>query len=250
MKKIVIKFLPWSVLLLLWVFLTETDFIDPLFLSSPSDTFISLLNGMWGDGLFKALCFTIFRALTGFVIASIIGIPLGLLIGGLSKVNEILGNVIDALRSMPATAMFPAFLLIFGIGDSAKIAVVTFVCLWTITIYTSYGIKISSSTRRFLLKIHNVGKWRYFIDGYLFPALPNILGGMRTAISLSLVITVGVEMIVGTKFGLGQTIYIAQTTYNIPLMYASIILSAIGGVLSNKLFLYLSGLVVRWETNN
>jgi ABC-type nitrate/sulfonate/bicarbonate transport system permease component len=70
---------------------------------------------------------------------------------------------------------------------------------------------------------------------------------MRTAVSLALVVTIAIEMIVGTAVGLGQTIYVAQETYRVPVMYAAILLSAAAGVATNGIFSIASRRWVRWE---
>jgi ABC-type nitrate/sulfonate/bicarbonate transport system permease component len=238
--------IPWLCLLLIWAMLTETRIVDPIFLSSPSTTFAALMGGIFSGELIVAVFATLARAISGFLIATLIGVPLGLLIGGLPNVNQFLGSFIDGLRSMPATALFPAFILLFGIGDAAKIAVVTFVCMWTMTIYTAYGVQDSGETRRFLLRLHKVSKLQFLLDGLFFPALPSILGGMRTSLSLTLVITIATEMIVGTTVGLGQTIFNAQILYQIPMMYAAIILSALAGMVLNFLFIAFSSKLVHW----
>lgn len=240
--------LPWVAGVALWAALTETGLVDPLFLAPPGKTAAALWRGLFGSHeLSWALLYTLRRALSGFVIASLLGVPLGLLVGGVPQVDRIFGRTIDGLRSMPATALFPAFLLVFGIGEASKVAVATFVCLWALVIYTAYGVRSSGGTRRHLLRLHGVSAAQIFFDGLFYPALPSILGGMRTSLSLALVVTISVEMLIGTKFGLGQTIYIAQSTYAIPTMYAAIILAALAGILINYLFQLLTRVCVRWE---
>jgi len=247
MQNVLHASLPWIGLLGLWAAITEGGMVDPLFLSSPSATLTALFHGIASGDLVIAFVATMGRAYGGFLVAAAVGVPIGLVLGGVPRVNMIFGGLVDALRSMPATALFPAFLLLFGVGEKAKVSVATYVCVWAITIYTAYGVKNSGETRRFLLRLHGASPWQRFIDGLLFPALPSVVGGMRTAVSLSLVVTIGTEMLVGTQTGLGQAIYVAQVTYRIPVMYAAIVLSAVGGLASNAAFRWLSRRVVHWE---
>lgn len=242
--------IPWIALICIWAALTwpRHRVVGPLFLASPRETASALYEGIVvSRSLLKGLGITVLRAGMGFALASVIGVPIGVAIGGIATVSKLLGSFVDGLRSMPATAMYPVFLLAFGAGDSSKIAVAVFVCTWAIAIYTIYGVTASGQTRRFLLRLHNVGWWQYFMDGLLLPALPAILGGMRTAVSLAFVITIGVEMIVGTKLGLGQAIYDAQSTYRIPDMYAALTLAAIAGIALNRLFVLASTWLAPWE---
>jgi NitT/TauT family transport system permease protein len=239
---------PWLAFVAVWAALTETGLVDSLFLAAPGKTLAALRRGLFETHeLGWALLFTLRRALSGFLVASLLGVPLGLLVGGVPTIDRLFGRAIDGLRSMPATALFPAFLLAFGIGEASKVAVATFVCLWALVIYTASGVRSSGDTRRYLLKLHGVSASQLFFDGLFYPALPSILGGMRTSLSLALVVTISVEMLVGTRVGLGQTIYIAQSTYAIPDMYAAITLAALSGVLFNWLFQTLARACVRWE---
>lgn len=239
----------WLVMGTIWYLLTvgKRPVIDPLFLAPPKETFIALAEGVRNGDLVLAFGVTLGRSLAGFLVASLFGVPLGLLLGGVAAVSKSVGGVIDALRSMPATALYPIFMFAFGSGSLSKIAVAAFVCTWAITIYTAYGVRDSGETRRFLLRIHKVDRVQYLFDGLLFPAMPAILGGMRAAVSLALVLTIGVEMIVGTTNGLGQSVYNAQNTYRIPEMYAAILVAAFGGVGLNKAFVLFAHWLTPWS---
>ena len=240
---------PWAVLGLLWYVSTMRGkpLVDPLFLSSPSDTAKALWSGLRDHSLINAFGMTFGRALGGFLVAAVVGVPLGLVLGGITSVRRTLGNVVDALRSMPATALYPLFMFAFGSGSLSKIAVAAFVCTWAIAIYAAHGVATSGQTRRFILRMHRVSRTQYLLDGLLFPAMPAIIGGMRTAVSLAVVLTIGIEMIVGTTSGLGQAIFNAQNTFQIPNMYAAIVLAALGGVLVNKGFLLFAKWLAPWS---
>ena len=239
----------WFIVFALWYLVTRGGhpIVDPLFLSSPWRTFVALFDGIRYGGLLVGFCVTFGRALAGFLFACLVGVPLGLLLGGVAIVEESVGGLIDALRSMPATALYPVFMFALGSGSLSKIAVAAFVCIWAITIYTAYGVTDTGKTRRFLLRMHGVRGIAYLFDGLIFPAMPAILGGMRTAVSLAVVLTIGVEMIVGTTTGLGQSIFDAQNTYRIPEMYAAILAAAAGGFALNKGFKHFAKWLTPWN---
>lgn len=248
-RRFTLPLVPWILGIAAWNILTSFRWIDPLLLASPSATLRELERGIASLELLRALGFTLLRAFCGFWIATLIGVPLGLMLGGMQIIQRTFGGVIDGLRSMPATALYPVFLLAFGAGDASKIAVVVFICTWALVIYTASGINSSGSTRRFLLKMHRVSKSQYFLDGLLLPALPSIIAGMRTVLSLALVITIGIEMIVGTKYGIGQAIFDAQNTYRIPQMYAAIVMAALSGVVMNWFFAAFASYLTPWHEN-
>lgn len=240
---------PWLAILLVWMAATDGGLVDPLFLASPLDTGKSLLDGLgWKNtDLISASAATLTRVGWGMLVAVVLGVPLGLGLGGWRRFGETAGPLVDAFRSMPATALFPAFLLAFGVGDAAKVAVAAFVCTWALAVFTATGVRSSGDTRRFLLRLHGASRRQRFVDGLLLPALPSILGGIKAALALALVVTIAVEMLVGTTVGLGRTIYIAQTTYRIPDMYSGIMASAAIGIALNGLLALLQRQLLYWE---
>ncbi len=232
-KTLLLRVLPWLLAVAVWWLITLPGGIDPLFLSSPKATLGSFVEGIRSRELLLATAATVKRVLSGLGIATVAGVAIGLLLGGYRPVRNSLGPFVDGIRSMPATALFPAFLIAFGVGDAAKIAVAAFVCTWAIAIVTADAVATTGATKQFLLRLHGTSTLQRFVDGFLMPALPSVLGAVRAAAGLALVVTVAVEMIVGTKVGLGQTIYEAQVTYRISLMYAAIGMSALAGVVLN-----------------
>jgi ABC-type nitrate/sulfonate/bicarbonate transport system permease component len=247
LRRFILRVAPWLFLLVVWSTVTDSRLVDPLLLATPSDTLVALIQTVRSGELIAATGCTLGRALGGFGIAVIAGVPLGLLLGGFSSFDRTFGGVIDALRSMPATALYPVFLLAFGAGDSSKVAVTTFISTWALAIYTAYGVRSNGDTRRFLLRLHRAPRRQILVDGLLFPALPSIVAGMRTIISIAFVVTIGIEMIVGTRCGLGQLIFDAQNTYRIPTMYAAIVASAATGVVVNWVFIRLARMLTPWE---
>jgi NitT/TauT family transport system permease protein len=246
-RLVIIRAIPWFLLLTIWGVVTWCRLVDPLLLATPSDTLVALLDSVRSGELVAATGCTLWRALGGFGLAVMLGVPIGLLLGGFSGFEKTFGNVIDALRSMPATALYPVFLLVFGAGNSSKMAVATFISAWALAIYTAHGVRFNGRTRLFLLRLHRVSRRQILIDGLLFPALPSIVAGMRAVISIAFVVTIGIEMIVGAGCGLGQIIFDAQNTYHIPMMYGAIIAAAVTGVLLNWTFTRLAKILTPWE---
>jgi len=104
-------------------------------------------------------------------------------------------------------------MLTFGIGDAAKIAIVIFSCSLVITINTLYGVRNSSKTRRMVAETMKASNTYIFARVILPDALPYITAGLRTALSLTLIIVVILEMFMGADKGLGHLIYNAHMTY-------------------------------------
>lgn len=230
-----------------WWITTSVNLVDPLFVASPGATARALVDELSSGRLLQAALVTTSLALSGFAIGVLLGVPMGLALGGISWFSSSFRGVIDGIRSVPSAALFPLFLLIFGIGRASKVAIAAFVCMFALCIYTARSVPRATSTRRILLRMHKVPWRRQFIDGMFFAALNGVVGGMSSAVSMALVGTIANEMIVGTDIGLGRYIYESQMTFRIPQMYAAIIVAGVIGIGLNQIIESSVRRIVRWR---
>ncbi len=234
------------IVILVWVLVSFLKLANPLFLPPFFDT-INILFVMLKSGhIFLDLWATLYRTLIGFSIAIIFGVPLGLLFGYYLKLYKSFEVVIDFFRSLPGTALFPLFLLIFGIGDGSKIATATFVSLWIIIINSAYGVLYSSKLRQKTAIIFGANRFQIFCDIVIMDALPQVFVGLRTALSISLVVVVVSEMFIGSKLGLGQEIFVSYETYATTKLYAILIITGLLGYILNKIFVAFEKKMVHW----
>lgn len=236
-----------TILVVLWYGVWFARIINPLFLPAPHQVF-GMLGKMavqivvWQDAVS-----TLGRITISVLISAIIGIPVGLLIGYYGWAYKSSELMLDFFRSLPALALFPLFLLVFGIGDSAKVATAVFASTLVIVLNTRYGVTQSLQIRRIVAKIIGATKIEVFLRVVFFDALPQIFVGLRTAISLAVIVIVVTEMFVGTSFGLGHRIYESQLMYRVPEMYATIIITGLLGYALNKAIVIIENRVVHWS---
>ena len=245
-KKIYYIIVP-TVILLIWAVFSNLKIISPLFLSTPQAVFLEIVNLSSSGAIIPDILFTLYRTFLGFMIACLIGIPIGLLMGYSDKVYYSLELVVEFFRSIPATALFPLFLLFFGIGDQSKIALTAWAAGLVLILSSMYGVHLGKELRIKSAKTMKMSGLILF-KKIIFPeALPQIFSGMRIAISLSLIIVVVTEMFIGTNFGLGHRIIDAQLVYRIPEMYATILIVGTLGFLINKGFILAEKRIVHWK---
>ena len=222
------------ILLGIWFLITLGDFINPLFISSPQSVFFELLKMIFSGDIFSDLIMTLYRVFSRFLISILIGVPLGLLMGQSEKIYYAMEFLVDFFRSLPSTALFPLFLLIFGIGDATKITIIIFSSSLVILVNTMYGAKNVKKLRILMAKTMKISRFHLFTK-IIFPeALPNLFAGLRIAVSFSLIIIIVLEMFVGTTVGLGYRIINAQLLYQTTKLYSLIIFVGIIGYVSNK----------------
>jgi sulfonate transport system permease protein len=235
------------IVLFLWYVLYWTAMVNPLFLPPPHTVLLTLIDLLKAPEVWKDIGSSLWRIIVGFLIASLLGIPVGLLMGYYKKVNLAFELVIDFFRSLPALAVFPLLMFFFGIGDIAKIATAVFSCSLIVVVNSIYGVTSSKKTRQIVALLMEANRREIFGKVILMDALPQIFVGMRTSLSLAVVVIIVTEMFIGTNWGIGHRIFEEQLTYRVPEMYASIIIAGLIGYILNKGFVALERRVVHWS---
>ncbi|MAG12337.1 taurine ABC transporter permease [bacterium] len=236
-----------SVLIFIWLFVSWSNIIDNFLLPGPIETTLSLFDLIWSKEVATDFWMTSLRTIISFTITSLVGIPLGLALGSSEKLYQSFEFIIDFLRSMPATAVFPLFILIFGVTDASKIAVAVFASILIVIFNTAYGIMNASKLRILIAKIMGTNKLQMFRSVLFWESLPQTFVGLRVALNYCLILIVVAEMFIGTNVGLGRRIIDFQITYNIEAMYATILITGLLGYLLNMVFATLQNRLIHWN---
>jgi ABC-type nitrate/sulfonate/bicarbonate transport system permease component len=233
-----------AVMLALWYLAVRTRVIDPVLLPLPTDTARAAWKGLNGK-LGSDFLITLERTALAIALAAAIGIPIGLILGASEKFYRSLEFVVDFFRSTPATAIFPLFLLLFGVDDKTKVYVATFAASLAIIFNVAYGVMNARKTR--LLAAWLMGARRHqILLVILLESFPQTFIGLRTGVSLALIVVIVAEMFIGSKDGLGNSIFEAQQLFEMPSMYAAIFASGALGYGLNLLFRLIEKRVVHW----
>lgn len=234
-------------LICFWYLGVWVEIVDPVLLPSPAQAAVAIWNGMADGGLLTDFLRTIERTTYSILIAAIAAIPLGIFLGSSEKLYRSVEFVIDFFRSTPASAIFPLFLVIFGVGDETKILVASFGAALVILFNVSYGVMNARKTRILAAKVMGASKPRILIDVILMESLPQTFIGLRNGVSLALVIIIVAEMFIGSEDGLGHRIIDAQMLFEMPDMYAAIFVAGALGYAFNLLFLTVEQRFVHWS---
>jgi len=233
-------------LIALWYLAVGAKVVDPALLPPPHAAAIALWKGMQGGKLYFDFLKTVQRTAYAIALASALAIPLGIVLGSSEKVYRSVEFVIDFFRSTPASAMFPLFLVIFGVGDRTKVYVAAFGAALVILFNVAYGVMNARKTRILAAKVMGASRWRVMRDVVLLESLPQTFVGLRSGVSLALVIVIVAEMFIGSTDGLGQRVFEAQQLFEMPDMYAAIFAAGALGYGLNLLFLLVEKRFVHW----
>lgn len=228
-----------AIITLGWWLLGSSHLINPLFFPSLGSLSKALVSMLSGSEVYLDAAMTGYRALVGLALSGLVAIPLGLLLGRSQRLYEFFEFPTDFLRSIPSSALFFLFILVFGIGDSSKVAVVFYGCSLIILVNTIYGARPTKEKQDRINMFLSFGATRsqIFRLVVLRDALPHIAAGFRICVSLSLVLVVVTEMFLTANNGLGRRIYDFYLAYRVPEMYAAIIILGLLGYAANKVSL-------------
>jgi ABC-type nitrate/sulfonate/bicarbonate transport system permease component len=182
----------------------------------------------------------------GYLLATVSGVVVGVAIGLLPSVGEALAPILEALRAVPALALVPAAVLILGIGPSMQIGVIVSAAVWPVLLNTADGVRGIDPQVNDVARSYRIG-WRdRLLRMVLRAASPQIVAGMRTALSIAVVMIVFSEM-VGSTNGIGYQLLQSQRAFDIPGMWSAMILLGILGYLLNIFFRGFERGVLAWH---
>jgi len=234
------------IFLALWEALPRLGIVSEAYLSPPSAVVASIAQLIDNGQLWKHVAASLQRSLWGLLLASFAGVVLGLLIGGFKRLATIVDPVLQLFRQTSAFALFPVFILFLGIGELSKVAIIFWASFWPVLLSTVSGVK--QVDRLLVNSALSMGaSQRFIFFKVVLPAsLPSIFTGVRLAGAYSITALVAAEMI-GAHSGLGFLTLNSQETFQIPTMYAGILLLAVLGLLLNYLLALLERRLLRWR---
>ena len=244
-----------AALLAIWHFATvgrPASLIPP-----PYDVWLELrdlaFGGINDDAYSKTLHIHLLASMSrvygGFALALAVALPLGMLIGRVPLVRQIVDPTLQILRPVPVTAWLPLAMIIFGLGPRSAIFLVFLGAFYPILVNTIFGVR-SVEPRLFeAASMLGCSQQAQFFRVVLPAALPSIFTGMRLGLGFAWVVIVVGEM-TGVPLGLGAAIMDARTLSRTDLIISGMIVIGIAGFASDKLVLALNNRLLRWNVQH
>ncbi len=182
----------------------------------------------------------------GYLIACAVAVGVGLALGLSPRLRRATSPIVEFLRAIPPPALLPFGILVLGVGTSMKVFIIAFVCLWPVLLNTVDGVAGVDPTLRETARVYGIGRRDRLLRLTLPAAAPQIFAGMRTSLSLALILMVISEMVASTN-GIGYFVLQSQRTFAIPEMWSGILLLGILGYALNAIFVLVERRVLRWH---
>jgi len=240
-------FISFFVFIMVWSIIAENGAVAKNLLPSPMEVVKSLESLLLSEYGFKHISSTLYRTVVSFLIGIIIAIPLGIFFGVQKKLYGFFEWAIEFFRCVPASAMYPLFLVFLGFGDGSKIAMGAWGSGLVAFINTIHGVNNAKKSRRIMAMTKHASFWQILRKITLFEALPFIFVGLRTGIAWNMIVVIVAEMLIGTKYGLGRMIYDAGIVFDTASVISGIFLIGLIGYSINKIIVYFESRIIHWK---
>jgi len=234
------------IVLVVWEILVKVGILDVRFFAPPSEI-AGRLAQLVNDGtMWRETAVTMRRVLVGFTLASVPAVLLGILMGINRPIRLFFTPLISAMYPVPKIALVPMIILIFGIGETAKYAVSVISVFFLVALNTVAG--VTQVDQKYFDIARNSGArgWDLIWTVALPGALPSILTGLNLALGFALTVVVGTELLL-PQGGLGALIWQSYQVYDVPTIFATLIVVAVLGWGTNELMGEVERQVIPWR---
>jgi NitT/TauT family transport system permease protein len=231
--------------LALWELISRFVVANPLFLAAPSQIAVAILKLARTGELWRHIGVSGAEFAIGYVIACALGIALGLGMASSATFKQAAQPWVSGLYATPTIALAPLFILWFGIGIWSKVIVVISLVLFPVTINTEAGLRTTSERLIEMLRAFGATPRQIFFKVSLPSAVPFILAGLKLGIGRGLIGVVVAELF-GSRGGLGNLISQSADAFNMPELFAGVVILAFAGIVMTAGFGWLEGRLVPW----
>lgn len=248
------KSLNWTLMTLsiavpfcLWWIISNSGLVQPLFLPTPVQVGAALIRLSENGSLPKDIAASLFRVLSGFLLATVISIPLGILMGAFASIRALMEPIIGIVRYMPAPAFIPLLILYFGLGELPKILLIFIGTLFFNTLMIMDAVKFVP--KELIETTYTLGGMRknvifQVISPYV---VPSIIDACRVNMAAAWNLVIVAELVAATE-GLGRRISVAQRYLRTDEIFAGLIVIGIIGLAIDLLFRLLLRVSCVWTT--
>ncbi|NBE99139.1 ABC transporter permease [Nonomuraea sp. KC401] len=222
----------------------------------PPSRVVTRLHEMWFSGPPSRVFLTdeavadllpsLARLFAGWAMACAAGVLAGVALGRSRRLSALVEPLVHFGRSVPPSTLVPVFLVLFKIGTPMELASIVYGVIWPVLINSMDGARHVDRQYIETGVVYRLGPWQRLTRVILPAASPKIFAGLRLSVSLALIMMV-ISELVGSSEGIGHRMLEAQSQFDIPAMWAGIVLLGLLGIALNAAFLGVERLVLSWH---
>lgn len=236
---------PLVLVLSFWTLASHLSRIDSALLPRPLEVVAALKDFVISGTLLQDVYWSLRRALLGLICGGTLGLLIGTLTGRIATFNWLLSPAFNGFRALPPVAIVPLVVVWAGLGEAAKVFITSWAAFFPVWLNTHAG--VSSVDRMIIWAARSLGARRQrLLFAVTFPAaLPQILVGLRLAISTCIICVIVAEM-TGAYAGLGYRLQISYLVFRVDRMLACMVVLATLGAFSDRLFSFATSRAFPW----
>jgi ABC-type nitrate/sulfonate/bicarbonate transport system permease component len=211
----------------IWQLVALSEVINPLFFPKATDTFAALYHGFVDGIIGPELLHSVQNFTIGMLISAAIGIPLGLLMGGVRIIDLILSPYVWAMTALPRVALIPLLILVLGFGNSMQLTIIVLSAVFPIMVNCMEGVKTVDPSLVRAGRVFGTSEAQLYVKVILPFTLPFVVSGINQGIARGLVGMLIGELLGGGGKGLGFLLDRAGDQFDAPMMYATLLLLAV-----------------------
>ncbi|MGV9798174.1 ABC transporter permease [Mycobacterium sp. NPDC003449] len=226
-RSLIITLINLTLFFVAWQLLALSEVINPLFFPKATDMFSAMYHGFADGTIGPQLLHSLQNFVIGLLIAAAIGIPLGLLMGGVRIIDLILSPYVWAMTSLPRVALIPLLILILGFGNSMQLTIIVLSAVFPMMVNCMEGVKTVDPSLVRAGRIFGANEAQLYVKVILPFTLPFVISGINQGIARGLVGMLIGELLGGGGRGLGFLLDRAGDQFDAPMMYATLLLLAL-----------------------
>lgn len=243
----IIGFVGLLLLIVVWEWLARLGVVTPQQLPAPTVIAAAGWDEIVAGDLPEQALITARHLVVSYALATLVGIPVGFVLGRSRLLHAALEPLIEFLRPMPVIAVLPIALLILGLGDTMICTVIAFGSGWIILLHAMDGARGVDPVLMETGATFRVSRLRLFLTIVVPAAAPQTFTGLRVGLSISVIITFVVELVSGFSGGLGDYVGQLQGALRTPEAYAGIVTLALLGYVLGQLLLLVESRLMAWH---
>lgn len=228
--------------------LTRAELVTPDYLPPASEIAGETVSLLGRGAFWSAFWATMQACFIGLAIATLVAVPVGLVLGLSRWAHKAAITIVELLRPIPSVALIPLAILVWGRGTEMKVALIVYACVWPILFNTIYGTHHVDSIGADTARVFGMGRAKTMWRVYLPAAAPFIFTGFRIAASVALILAVSTEIVAGGANGLGIQLELARSFGDLKLSYAFTIVTGLIGLAMHFAFEAIERRQFAWTT--
>jgi ABC-type nitrate/sulfonate/bicarbonate transport system permease component len=244
----IVSFCVAAGLVWIWQVVANLRLVSPVFLPGPDRAWASLVRGFTDGDLLAKVIGTLEHMVFGWLVASILGIALGALIGSSARARTYIAPSLEFLRPLPVSAIIPLAIALFGLSQAMALFVIAFGAIWPMLLATVHGFAAVEPRLYEVARSLHMSRVAVIFKIGLPSASPDILAGMRLSVTVSLILSVVCEILAGLD-GLGHWILLSARAFRSADLFAGVILLGVIGYLSSLIVALAERKLLVWRTS-